>query len=222
MDPAEKNSLVARSKCYLLLGQPENGLKDAEAALTTDKNFIKAIYQKAEALYYLGDFEHSLMYYHRGLRIRPEHEGFQLGVRKAQKAIENAIGGTFPGLKKSPAVSSSAKTSTKSGTKETATISSKTTPMKNTPEPKLSDTTPKSTKRNSPQFRPLTAVNKSSKLLRELGPDKEYLDSLLSNPSIKCKNKEDDSVIVGYIQEAVDFLNIRQEFWRQQLPASYK
>lgn len=56
---------MARSRCYILLAQPENGLKDAEAALVIDKNFIKGIYQKAESLYYLGDFEHSLVYYHR-------------------------------------------------------------------------------------------------------------------------------------------------------------
>lgn len=55
--------------------------------------FVLALYQKAEALYHLGNFEHSLMYYHRGLRIRPELEGFRLGVQKAQEAIENTIGG---------------------------------------------------------------------------------------------------------------------------------
>lgn len=92
LNPVDKNSLVARSKCYILLAQPEQGLRDAETALSIDKNFIKGIYQKAESLYYLGDFEHSLMYYHRGLRMRPEHEGFKMGVHKAQKAIENAIG----------------------------------------------------------------------------------------------------------------------------------
>lgn len=92
MNPSEKNALVARSRCYILLGQPDNALKDAESALAIDKNFLKGIYQKAESLYFLGDFEHSLMYYHRGLHLRPDHEGFKLGVHKAQKAIENAIG----------------------------------------------------------------------------------------------------------------------------------
>lgn len=51
-----------------------------------------AIYQKAEALYHLGDFEHSLVFYHRGLHVRPELEQFRLGVQKAREAIENAIG----------------------------------------------------------------------------------------------------------------------------------
>jgi len=55
-------------------------------------SYVLAIFQKAESLYHLGDFEHSLMYYHRGLRLRPELEGFRLGVQKAQEAIENTIG----------------------------------------------------------------------------------------------------------------------------------
>lgn len=50
------------------------------------------ILQKAEALYHLGDFEHALMYYHRGLRIRPEMQEFRLGVQKSKEAIENTIG----------------------------------------------------------------------------------------------------------------------------------
>lgn len=61
---------------------------------TEFKRFIfhTAIYQKAEALYHLGDFEHSLVFYHRGLHVRPELEQFRLGVQKAREAIENAIG----------------------------------------------------------------------------------------------------------------------------------
>ncbi|KAF2878699.1 hypothetical protein ILUMI_27467 [Ignelater luminosus] len=224
LNPAEKNCLVARSKCYLLLGQPDNGLKDAEAALAVDKHFIKGIYQKAEALYYLGDFEHSLMYYHRGLRIRPEHEGFQLGVRKAQKAIENAIGGAFPGVKRSPALSSIAKSSSgKSRTRESARTASSKITTKDTIDTKGTEyTTPKTSQRNTPMPRAKTASSTSSRLLRELKTDKEYLDHLLNHPDLKCKNKEDDSEIVGYIQEAVDFLKTRQEFWRQQMPNACK
>jgi tetratricopeptide repeat protein 25 len=57
-----------------------------------DKNNVRAIYQKAEALYYLSQFEHSLMFFHRGLRLRPELNIFRLGVQKTEKAIENIIG----------------------------------------------------------------------------------------------------------------------------------
>lgn len=54
--------------------------------------YLIGILQKAEALYHLGDFEHALMYYHRGLRIRPEMQEFRLGVQKSKEAIENTIG----------------------------------------------------------------------------------------------------------------------------------
>ncbi|KAB0791815.1 hypothetical protein PPYR_03615 [Photinus pyralis] len=222
LNPSDKNCLVARSKCYLLLGQPESGLKDAEAALAVDKNFMKGIYQKAESLYYLGDFEHSLMYHYRGLRIRPDYDGFQLGIGKAQKAIENALGGAMLARKKSPGLSSTSKSSGKGKSKGTATtVSSKFSSVKHTPEPAIVKDTPKSTHGHTPMPRPVTA-NQSSKLLRELRTDKEYLDSLLNRPDVKCKINEDDSTVVGYIKDAVDFLNTRQEFWRQQLPCKFK
>ncbi|KAK9510751.1 hypothetical protein O3M35_005472 [Rhynocoris fuscipes] len=92
LNPEDKNALVARSKCYLLLGEAKHALEDAESALALDSTFIKGLYRKAEALYHLGNFEHSLMYFHRGLRMRPDMEGFRLGVQKAQQAIENVIG----------------------------------------------------------------------------------------------------------------------------------
>lgn len=79
MSPNDQGALIARSKCYLQLGEPDKALVDAETALEIDKNSIRAIYQKAEALYYLGKFEHSLMFFHRGLRLRPELNNFRLG-----------------------------------------------------------------------------------------------------------------------------------------------
>ncbi|KAL1124244.1 hypothetical protein AAG570_002014 [Ranatra chinensis] len=92
LNEADKKALVARSKCHLLSGQPAQALRDAQAALDIDKSFAKGLYQKAEALYHLGEFEQSLMYHHRGLSIRPQMKGFKLGVQKAQEAIENVIG----------------------------------------------------------------------------------------------------------------------------------
>lgn len=214
LNPSEKDALVARSKCYILMGQPDNGLADAESALAIDKNCMKAIYQKAESLYYLGDFEHSLMYYHRGLRHRPDHDGFKLGVQKAQKAIENAIGGQFL----SQSRSSSRKTNASS---KTSTARAKTTPdsvqrTKNDGKERISRASVRST---------ATCRAKSGKrnrLLRELAPDKEYLNNLLQNPNLECKFKENNDDIINCIKEAVSFLNNREEFWRQQLPAHLK
>ncbi|XP_053121967.1 outer dynein arm-docking complex subunit 4 isoform X3 [Hemicordylus capensis] len=90
--PGDRNCLVARSKCYLRLGDTENALKDAEASLINDKEFTKGLYQKAEALYTMGDFEFALVFYHRGYKLRPEVQKFKLGIQKCQEAIENSVG----------------------------------------------------------------------------------------------------------------------------------
>ncbi|XP_050463617.1 outer dynein arm-docking complex subunit 4 isoform X2 [Cataglyphis hispanica] len=94
LNPKDKNALIARSKCHLLLGDPQKALDDAEAALRLnpkDSSNAKAVYCKAEALYHLGDFEMSLMYYYRGMKIRPEFDQFRLGVQKARDAIQNIL-----------------------------------------------------------------------------------------------------------------------------------
>jgi len=94
LNPNDKNALIARSKCHLLLGDPQKALDDAEAALQLnpkDSSKSKAVYCKAEALYHLGDFEMSLVYYYRGMRIRPEFGEFRLGVQKAKDAIQNVL-----------------------------------------------------------------------------------------------------------------------------------
>uniref|UniRef100_A0A803TDE4 Outer dynein arm-docking complex subunit 4 n=1 Tax=Anolis carolinensis TaxID=28377 RepID=A0A803TDE4_ANOCA len=41
LQPGDRNCLVARSKCYLRLGDTENALRDAEDSLTADKEFTK-------------------------------------------------------------------------------------------------------------------------------------------------------------------------------------
>ncbi|KAJ8916716.1 hypothetical protein NQ315_013920 [Exocentrus adspersus] len=209
----KKNALVARSKCYILLGQPDNALKDAETALQIDRHFIKAIYQKAEALYYLGDFEHSLVYYHRGLHIRPDHEGFKLGVHKAQKAIENAIGASLSGLirSRSGSVGNISMKSAASVATSVSEIPSKKSDVGLRPKT-ANRTTPHGTQKSL----------KKSRLLRELGPDKDYLDNLMQNPNIRCKYKDNDSTVENYIRDTVEYLNARQEFWRQQLPRNLK
>lgn len=85
--PEEKAAFVSRSRCYLLLGEPRKALEDAEEALKLDPKHAKALLQKAEALYYCGEFELSLVHYHRGLRARPDLNEFRLGVQKAQVCI---------------------------------------------------------------------------------------------------------------------------------------
>ena len=43
----------------------------------------------------MGDFEYSLVYYHRGHKLRPELNEFKLGIQKAQEAIDNSIGSKY-------------------------------------------------------------------------------------------------------------------------------
>lgn len=51
------------------MGGAENAPKDAEASLKDDRSFFKCLYQKAEALYTMGDFEFALVFYHRGHKL---------------------------------------------------------------------------------------------------------------------------------------------------------
>lgn len=53
---------------------------------------FQGLYQKAEAMYQLGDFETALVFFHRGHKLRPELQEFRLGIQKAQEAINNSIG----------------------------------------------------------------------------------------------------------------------------------
>ena len=53
---------------------------------------MQGLYQKAETMYAMGDFEYALVFYHRGDKIRPDIKAFKLGIQKAQEAINNSIG----------------------------------------------------------------------------------------------------------------------------------
>jgi hypothetical protein len=58
---------VANARCHLLMGSWEDALEAAEIVLADDKYNIKSIFVKAEALFNLCLFEHSLVHFHRGL-----------------------------------------------------------------------------------------------------------------------------------------------------------
>lgn len=200
---------MARSKCYLLLGDPAKGLEDAETALQTDKNNIRAIYQKAEALYFLGQFELSLMYFHRGLRLRPELNSFRLGVQKTQEAIEKTIGG-FKNRKQAniSKKSSTLNSAIKSPGSETATATDSVRSRPKTAAKPIATTVKVSIEKRE-----------ARKLLGELCVDKEYLENLLTHPDLKRADTATEQVS-SLVNDAVRFLNSRQEFWRQQRPCT--
>ena len=206
LNKTDINALVSRSKCYLLLGEASKALKDAETALQEDKNNIRAIYQKAESLYFLGQFEQSLMFFHRGLRARPELASFRLGIQKTQEAIENTIGVT-----------------SRSGKKPTASATQKDAIFRKKLQKKSGENTPKS-QQSGRSARPTATKadierRNARKLLGELCVDKEYLENLLKHPDLLRADTNTENISV-YAKEAVEFLNKRQEFWRQQRPCT--
>ncbi|KAI5736721.1 hypothetical protein M8J76_006404 [Diaphorina citri] len=188
-----------------------NFVKKALELNPTDKNALKA-----EALYHLGDFEHSLMYYHRGLKIRPELEEFRLGVQKAQEAIENTIGKIGAPIDSAP--SSSGGTLDKTPSPSGGAISPE--DQSRTPDTaKSSSQSGSETKqRNKAAMEKRQDSKKISRLLLgELHRDKEYLENLLKNPNIRSPhNQESSDFIIAQAEEGIKFLINRQEFWRQQ------
>jgi tetratricopeptide repeat protein 25 len=150
-----------------------------------------AIFRKAEALYSKGDFEMALVFYHRGLKERPEVSEFRLGIQKAREAIENAIGHPEhykfkppPGVKlmpKSAAAQGRAKSAnarminrgSRSGS--LAWISPKVAP-------------PPGFQLNMAQKQkvPVKTDKSAKQLLGELYTDKEYLDKLMNDKGNPC------------------------------------
>jgi tetratricopeptide repeat protein 25 len=87
----KKKCLQTRSHCYQILGKIEESLNDANEALSLETNNPYSILLKAEALYYKGEFEWALMYFHQGKRLRSNMNKFQIGINKCIKAIENTF-----------------------------------------------------------------------------------------------------------------------------------
>lgn len=169
--------------------------------MSHDKLNIRAIYQKAEALYFMGQFESSLVYFHRGLFLRSELACFRLGVQKAQEAIQKTIGDFKNG-------------STKSMLKRIEV---------NSKHHRLTD----HQSRSSVQNRIKSSITSNSciekrqenKLLGQLCIDKEYLENLLKHPNLKRRDNGTEN-ISAIAEESIRFLNTQQEFWRQQRPCT--
>nr|XP_022322329.1 tetratricopeptide repeat protein 25-like isoform X8 [Crassostrea virginica] len=213
MNPEEKKCYVTRSKCWLQLGNAENALTDAEEALRQDKEYIPGLYQKAEAMYQLGDFETSLVFFHRGHKLRPELQEFRLGIQKAQEAINNSIGKpdsvklTADGdltyfYKQEEDEKAKAK---KAKAKKTGGTYGKPGAKKETAK-----------ERQKPQA---SGDQKTIKqLLGELYGDKDFLEKLLSEDSLTSDNNPTNKDIREKIYDGLEYLHARADFWRQQKP----
>ncbi|KAL4657772.1 tetratricopeptide repeat protein 25 [Arapaima gigas] len=202
LQPNDKNSLVARSKCYVMLGDSQNALKDAEASLKEDKDFFKGLYQKAEALYTMGDFEFALVFYHRGHKLRPELQQFRLGIQKAQEAIENSIGSPFSVKLENVGDLSSFGESEEVNCKPRGLRGLARPPKK---ERKQCQKSPKCEKM-------------AKQLLGELYSDKEFLEKLLKEEGLVKAKMHNGEKLEDIILDCITYLDTRAEFWRQQKP----
>ncbi|KAM9296711.1 outer dynein arm-docking complex subunit 4 [Gastrophryne carolinensis] len=202
LQPTEKHCLVARSKCFLKLGDPEAALKDAETSLQDDENFFKGLYQKAEALYAMGDFEFALVFYHRGYKLRPELQEFRLGIQKAQEAIENSVG--------TPA-------SVKLENKDGIAFLSKQEENKKAKQKTLTKV-PKKDPKQQKKADPSKSQKTARQLLGKMYSDMEYLETLLKDEGLVRGNTRSGLKLQDLILNAISYLDTRTEFWRQQKP----
>lgn len=203
LQSGDKNCLVARSKCYLKMGDLEKSLNDAEASLWNDPTFCKGILQKAETLYTMGDFEFALVFYHRGYKLRPDRE-FKVGIQKAQEAINNSVG--------SP---SSIKLENKGDLSFLSKqAESKKAQQKHLPIKQLSYSTKHEIKRKGS----LKSEKTVRQLLGELYVDKEYLEKLLLDEDLIKGTIKSGLTVEDLIMTGINYLDTRSNFWRQQKP----
>lgn len=206
MNEGDKHCLVLRSRCHLQLGEAGLALKDAEMSLTQEKDFIPALYRKAEALYQQGDFETALVYYHRGNKLRPELPDFLLGISKAQEAINNSIG--------SPST-------VKLKVKGDLSIFEKHQEKKNQRPQKEGYKKPSQrVVEKKVRQRPVTSGNTKmmKQLLEELYVDKEYLEQLLADSSLTGSESNTSAEIRNLILDELDYIDTRVNFWKCQKP----
>ncbi|XP_075417939.1 outer dynein arm-docking complex subunit 4 [Tenrec ecaudatus] len=199
----DKNCLVARSKCYLKMGDLEKSLKDAEASLQGDPTFCKGILQKAETLYTMGDFEFALVFYHRGYKLRPDRE-FKVGIQKAQEAINNSVG--------SP---SSIKLENRG---DLSFLSKQAENMKAQQKPHLVRHFLQDPKRESKRKASRKSEKTVRQLLGELYVDKEYLEKLLADEDLTKGTIRRGLTVEDLILTGITYLDTRSDFWRQQKP----
>uniref|UniRef100_UPI00398EAD31 outer dynein arm-docking complex subunit 4 isoform X13 n=1 Tax=Pristiophorus japonicus TaxID=55135 RepID=UPI00398EAD31 len=205
LEAKNRNCLVARSRCYLTMGNTTAALKDAEASQLGSKEFDKGLYRKAETLYAKGEFELALMFYHRGHKLRPDDHTFRLGIQKAREAIDNSVG--------SP---SSVRLETTGDMSFFYRREEKVVP-KTKSQLRRQKLNLKQQSKKQEQGEPKT--NKTVRvLLGELYGDKEYLEKLLLDKELMKTNTDSGGTIQDLIMSGITFLDTRTEFWRQQKP----
>ncbi|NXU50045.1 TTC25 protein, partial [Turnix velox] len=158
----------------------------------------QGLYQKAETLYSMGDFEFALVFYHRGYKLRPELHKFWVGIEKCQEAIVNCVG--------SP---SSVQLRTKG---EVCFISRQA--ESRIANQKVAMRLPKACPRRQTVRKPRT----ERQLLGELYADKIYLEKLLKDKDLMSSRLKEGVSVGELVRRCLSYLGTRREFWQQQKP----
>ncbi|ODN01080.1 Tetratricopeptide repeat protein 25 [Orchesella cincta] len=211
IQPSNKSALVARSQCHLKLGDAVSALKDAQSSTSGNETYISGLFQFAEALFNLGQFEQALIAYHRGYRARRDKEEFRVGINKSQDAIRRAIGDRqatqiedldviLPKIEEMEAA-------LRGNQEHCCVLASE----------------------NEGELKRKLNVGKKSlskararwvdrEVLGVLQQDKDYLTKFLKRPDIMGDQQSGSEVLRDNAKEALNYLEIREQFWRQQNP----
>jgi len=224
-DPENAMTHVQRAKCYLAMGDAQASLEDSDQSLKIKGNFHRGIYQKAEALYSLGDFEFALVNYHRGQKLRPELNEFRLGVQKAREAIVNSVGTPKSvNLKESLRASGAGEhgrtghRGTMAGGKDGRMGQKRgTLAIDSYSERKQSRVTSARYQENETLLQ--KQKQKTAKqVLGEMYPDKAFLMKLLEDDELTKGTVANGMSINELILSGLNYLDTRTDFWQQHKP----
>ncbi|XP_022049286.2 outer dynein arm-docking complex subunit 4 isoform X1 [Acanthochromis polyacanthus] len=200
LNPDDKNCFVGRSKCFLKMGHFDQALKDAEASLKGDTTFSEGLYMKAEVLYHMAEFEFALVFYHKGLKLRPQVQEFRLGIQKAQEAIENSIGS--PSSVKLE-IEGDLAFFRQDEVKRSNLISAIENLIKE--KKQQSQKTPKKEKT-------------SRKMMGEFYSDRKYLESLMKDEDLVKGKTKGGEQLEEVIQGCLSYLDTCTNFWKEESP----
>ena len=226
LEPDNASTFVSRSRCYLAMGEADKALDDAEHSLKNNESYHRGIYQKAEALYSLGQFEFALVFYHRGQKLRPELNIFRLGVQKAKEAIVNSVGTPKSVNLRSKTGISTPLANTASGASDRKNLGGAAgrDPRRGTlsghenadmkKEGRIGSGNRKGSSANNNQKRQKTA----KAVLGEMYPDKAFLMKLLDDEELMKGNVSNGMNIHSLILSGLNYLDTRTDFWQQHKP----
>ncbi|KAJ3124768.1 Tetratricopeptide repeat protein 25 [Physocladia obscura] len=216
--PNQLDCLVNRARCFMMQGDSVASLEDVNKVLEQSPSFIRAVYQKAETLYSRGDFEDALVLFHRGARARPELVGFEMGIHKCIEAIRSAVVllDTVK-MKAERQAQHAAAAATATG----ATAASVGTGVvRNDAGRNGGGVTDAKLLSRALRTTPIidrgaAALQLERNLIQELQDDKLFLLDLLSDARL-CRSC--DGEIADLINQGLDYIETRVEFWRQGNP----